>query len=219
MIAAGIDLAFARDSSALVTASETAGRIELLDMVEVRGGDATDPRIVVGSFVEVLRRRQIRAVMADCHYRKLLQAVLAENEIELLPEPAGAHGNTAVYLYARRVLAERRLDVPEHPLRARLAQQLRDTRGKPLSGGAMAIEHGRKDGGHGDLVSAMVLAVWQLREQTVGEPDGVRAETAELYEPHAEKRRWHRDGDPVILEPGSSGRWEGFGGDRWSGLR
>lgn len=216
-LAAGIDLAFARDSSSLVICSETLGQIALVDMLEVRGGDASDPRLVVGAFTATLAKHGIRRVMADCHYRKLLQVTLAEVEIELLPEPAGAHGNTAVYLYARRVLTERRLTIPEHPLRQRLAAQLRDTRGKPMSGGAMQIEHGRKDGGHGDLVSALVLALWQLRELGDASPEGIRAETAELFETSGTGRIWHRDGDPLVIERGGDdgGRWDGYAGNRW----
>ncbi len=223
MITAGIDLAFARDSSALVIGSEIEGVCTVLEMIEVRGGDASDPRIVVAAFIASLRNHGVSVVMADCHYRKLLQMTLAEHEINLLPEPAGAHGNTAVYLHARRVIATRRLVVPEHPLRARLAQQLRDTRGKPMSGGAMAIEHSRKDGGHGDLVSALVLMLWQLRDQSIAEPQGVRGETAELFEanmPLGEKKtRYHRDGEPLLIGVENSGRFDGYDGSRWDGMR
>lgn len=222
MKAAAIDLAFARDSSALVIGEERAGINRVLDMREVRGGDASDPRIVIASFIEPLIEHEIQSVMADCHYRKLLEVTLAEHEITLLPEPAGAHGKTAMYLYARRVLAERRLRIPEHPLRARLCQQLRDTRGKPLSSGAMAIEHSRKDGGHGDLASALVLMLWQLRDVVVAEPMNVRARMAEAFEStisnRAGNRRWHRDGEPLVTtEP--DGRFDGYDGDRWDGYR
>ncbi len=218
--AAAIDLAFARDSSALCIVEEHGGINTVIELDEVRGGDASDPRIVIDRFIGALIAHEITAVMADCHYRKLLEVTLAEYEIRLLPEPAGAHGNTSVYLYARRVLVERRLRLPNHSLRARLVQQLRDTRGKPLSSGAMAIEHSRKDGGHGDLASALVLALWQLRDVEVAEPMNVRARMADVFQAAngtAVTRRYQRGGEPVIIER-EGGRFEGFDGGRWDGF-
>lgn len=181
-VAAGIDLAFARDSSALAIVGEhEAGVCRVRALTEVRGGDSSDPQIVVASFADTLRLHHVTQVMADCHYRRLLQIALAEVEIELLPEPAGAMGKTAVYLHARRIVREKRLVVGEHPLRARLIRQMKDARGKPASGGAMDIDYTRRDGGHGDLASAIVLALWQLRgEGKEYKHAGVRARGATM---------------------------------------
>lgn len=162
VLAAGIDLAFARDSSALVIAERGAdGVCRVLELEEVRGGSASDPRVVVAAFADALMRRRVGRVMADVHYRDLLAVELAERRIELMPAPARP---VESYLHARREMAAGRVQAPPHPLRRRLIQQLRDTQGKPLASGDMTIQHGRRGGAHGDLVSALVLAIWQLRD-------------------------------------------------------
>lgn len=161
-LSAGIDLAFARDSSALVIASRGADGVCLVvEIEEVRGGSASDPRVVVAAFADALARHHVTSVMADVHYRDLLAAELGERGIALTPAPARP---VESYLHARREMAAGRVQVPPHPLRRRLAQQLRDTQGKPLASGDMTILHGRRGGAHGDIVSALVLAIWQLRD-------------------------------------------------------
>jgi hypothetical protein len=55
---------------------------------------------------------------------------------------------------------------------ARLLQQLREVQGKPTSGGGMSIVHPRwSQGGHGDIVSALVLALWQVSGERVADPE------------------------------------------------
>jgi hypothetical protein len=47
------------------------------------------------------------------------------------------------------------------PRHDRLLRQLREVTVRPLTGGGMSVSSPRSPGGHGDLVSALVLALWQ----------------------------------------------------------
>jgi hypothetical protein len=57
----------------------------------------------------------------------------------------------------QKLLRERRLRLPNHP---RLLAQLRAIVCQPLSGGGYRISSPRRAGAHGDLVSALVNAIW-----------------------------------------------------------
>ena len=185
-LAAGIDLGFARDSSALVTAERVGDRVLVRDVIEVRGGDATDPRSVVRAFAETLHAREIESVTADVHYRELLRVELADVDIGLVDAPAGHEGRAATYLHARRLMIDSRLSLPRHQ---RLLAQLYEVRGRPLAAGGMSVEHGRADGAHGDLVDALVLALWQLRERPAEwDPRGVPARSVGWDPRHAPER-------------------------------
>lgn len=177
MLGAGIDLAFARDSSALVVVDGDPDGVRVVAMEEVRGGPASDPRVVVAAFASRLKELRIAEVMADTHYRSLLVPELAEVGVTCRPAPTSP---VESYLHFGRELMARRVRIPSHPLRARLIKQLRETRRKPLPSGAMTIVHGRKGGGHGDIAAALVLAVWMLRPGTDSDVLRVPARTASL---------------------------------------
>ena len=60
---------------------------------------------------------------------------------------------------AKKLIHEGRIRLPNHP---RLLSQLRSVVSKPTPGGGLTISIPRRRGqGHGDLVSAAVLAIWQ----------------------------------------------------------
>jgi hypothetical protein len=74
----------------------------------------------------------------------------------------------STHTWARALLHEGRLRLPNHP---RLLQQLRDVVSKPTPGGGLSITSSRRAGtGHGDLVTAMVLAVYQRGGHEVPNP-------------------------------------------------
>ena len=69
-----------------------------------------------------------------------------------------APDKVAAYVVARTLIHEGRVALPPHP---RLRQQLRDVVAKPMPGGGTQITSPhRVDGSHGDLVSALVNALW-----------------------------------------------------------
>lgn len=209
MLGAGIDLAFARDSSALVIVDrdEDTGVTRAVAIEEIRGGPASDPRVVVAGFAAALRAHRVDVVMADTHYRSLLVPELLQLGIECRPAPSSP---VESYLHFGRELLARRVQLPPHPLRARLVQQLRGVRRKPLASGAMTIVHGRRGGGHGDIVAALVLAVWVARAQQGGESIfRAPARTAELLGADTRARPWAQDSGH------SDDRWDGYDGPRW----
>lgn len=207
MLGAGIDLAFARDSSALVIAERgDDGTTRVVEMDEVRGGPASDPRVVVAAFAATLRRHRVTVAAADTHYRALLAPELSGVGVALHPAPAEP---IVTYLHMARELAAGRVRIPPHPLRARLVQQLRQVRRRPTSTGAVSISHGRRGGGHGDLVAALVLAVWMSRPDQSDAVLRAPSRTAELFfaPEHASYGR-------SVIDAGD--RWDGYDVDRWS---
>jgi hypothetical protein len=76
------------------------------------------------------------------------------------------------YVRARMLLREGHVKIHGLEFRDRLIQQMREVHGKPTSGGGMSIIHPRwATGGHGDLVAALVLALWQLWGDVVPEKE------------------------------------------------
>ena len=56
---------------------------------------------------------------------------------------------------------EGRIKLPKNP---RLIRQLKEVVAKPTPGGGLSITSPRRKGaGHGDLVSALVLAIWEAK--------------------------------------------------------
>jgi phage terminase large subunit-like protein len=76
------------------------------------------------------------------------------------------------YVNAKTILHEGRLAMPVHP---RLRQQLRDVVAKPMPGGGTQITSPqRPDGSHGDLVSALVNALWAATQTTESDTEVFR---------------------------------------------
>lgn len=165
--AAGADWAFVRDASALVILEEVEPARDLqpwpllrcVDLLELRNDTGPrDPSDVVREFSARCKRAGVERLMSDAHYRELVWRVLADDDIGLVPAPVKAEDIAQSYLRLRGILHARRLQLPES---YRLKKQLSDLRMRVSSAG-MTPEHARKEGAHGDIVSALVLAVWQL---------------------------------------------------------
>ncbi len=92
------------------------------------------------------------------------------------------------------LLREGRVRIHGLEFRERLLQQMREVQGKPTSGGGMSIVHPRwSQGGHGDLVSALVLALWQVSGDAVADtpPEAGTREWEEAA--RASRRKRHAD--------------------------
>lgn len=159
---AGGDLAFKRDSSALAIAELCDGRyaIAALDELRPEKGAPLKSSAVVGQFAGTMRRYACGDLTLDSHEREAATDDLAAHGLTALPAPEGHGGKAESYIAFRRLLHEGRLTLPNHP---RFLRQLRDIVSKPMPGGGLSITSPRRTGGgHGDLVSAAVLAVWRL---------------------------------------------------------
>jgi hypothetical protein len=168
--AAGADFGFRSDSSAIVVASFDGSVYRVAASLELRPrkGEPLKPSSVVATFAELAKQYGVSGLVSDAHYREAIAEALEEHGLYILDAPTGQAGKTETFARVRSVLNEGRLRLPDD---ARLLAQLRDVRSKPTPGGGMSIVQPRRSGGgHGDVASALVLAVHALRFATVTEP-------------------------------------------------
>lgn len=161
-IAFGADFGFRRDSSALAGVlrngpiSLPSTRYRLVELAERRPveGQPLKPSETVADFARIVLRHRVGYVVADGHYREAITEHLAAHKLGFVPAPTVP---SEAFVRARELLHDGRCELPNEP---RLLRQLRETVARPTAGGGLTIVLPRwKTGGHGDLVSAWVLAV------------------------------------------------------------
>lgn len=166
--AAGADWAFERDSSALVVIEEIEPvtdrkplpLLRVIHIDEVRNeGAPRDPVEVVRRFALALRERGLSNVMTDAHYRALVYHQLGEEDIGLVLAPTDQAEIARTHQVTRWLLNSNRLQLPRS---GRLKKQLASVESHATAAGNLRIEIKRRDGSHGDIVAALVLAVAQL---------------------------------------------------------
>lgn len=192
VIAAGADLGFRSDSSALILVALRGETIHVFDGREERPTPEAPlkPSTTIEAFAKCIAGR-CSYVLADSHYREAVSELLEKHGLIYAPAPTVP---ADTYVRARMLLREGRVKIHGLEFQERLIQQMREVHGKPTSGGGMSIVHPRwSTGGHGDLVAALVLALWQVSGDTVAavKPEmGTREwEAAE----RARRRREHFD--------------------------
>lgn len=168
-VGAGGDLALERDSSAIAIVSRTSDDVyELLEIDEVRPSKSSPlvPEYVIrGRFAPVLERHGIKALALDQHYRQSAKEHLDAMGLRLVEAPDTNEFKYDSYMALRAVVRSGKLRIPKNQ---RLVAQLKAVQTKPLDGGRTKIVSPRRaGGGHGDLVSAVVLACWQAHSRRV----------------------------------------------------
>lgn len=186
-LAAGSDLGFVRNSSALVVAARQGELVHLPGLYErlPASGAPLRPGETVAAFAAALKGWGVSSVMADGHYRETMREHLNAHQMYVLPAPGGAEGKTDVYGTFRELLADGRLRIPRsHALTPRLVQQLEEVKAKPLAGGTLSISSPTwTDGAHGDLAAAAILAAYQeYGVEIVAPPEAVPAELQRMIE-------------------------------------
>lgn len=190
VIAAGGDFGFRSDSSALILVALRADGIHVFDGLELRPeeGVPLKPSRTVGEFARLISGK-CSHLMADQHYREAISEHLEEHGLAYAAAPTQP---ADTYVRARMLMRDGRIKVHPLPFRERMVQQMREVQGKPTAGGGMSIIHPRwAKGGHGDLVAALVLAVWQVSGDEVPRPKpvlGTKEHEAALVE--ARHKRW-----------------------------
>jgi hypothetical protein len=164
-VAVGCDLGFTRDSSSIVVVQYDGVNYRTVYMDEIRPkpGQPLKPSHVMKKFAEVAKRYGSSSVVADGYYKEALREVLDENKMFVIDAPEGTTGKAKSYQRVRSVLHEGRCKIPDVPIGRRLKEQAKMVTSKPAPGGTVTIRVPRKLGmGHGDIVSAWVLAVNHL---------------------------------------------------------
>lgn len=162
---AGVDPAFVNDSSALAIVERHDNLVVMVhgEIVAPEPHRPLVPSVVIGSFAATARGYGCTYLATDSH------------KIGIVRENALAHDlDTRVLsteqsmIALREVLREGRLRIPNDP---RLLSQLRAIQYRPRTGGGLTIMSPRTQEGHGDLVSALAMAVF-------AEPEAGRWERA-----------------------------------------
>lgn len=159
--ALGMDPGFVRDAATACAVERSPGGYALLDYVELLpGADRLKPSEVFGSFSQLAGVYGIEDVVCDQHHVEAAREFFSDAGHAFIDLPGGNIGKAEVYTAAWDQFAEGRVRLPND---ARLLEQLREVKKTPLPGGGYKIEQPRKPkGGHGDLVSALVAAIWFL---------------------------------------------------------
>jgi hypothetical protein len=185
---AGADFAFRRNSSALAVLDAVGARFVVKRTEErIPGLRALVPSKTIGELVGIAVDAGADAVACDLHYIETVREVTDGLALPLLEFPSDSDGIVKAYIRTRVLLAEGRLDLSR--AMPKLLQQLKETVSKPTQTG-MTISNPLAAGAHGDLVSALVCAVWAadqpppMRDPLIGSRrfgrDGSRHEPAEL---------------------------------------
>ena len=163
--AAAMDPGFVKDSSTLVVGQYDGRRYHAVAMVEMRPkpGSPLKPSAVVAKFADVAKRYGCRFIISDSYYRETVKEHLKEHGLSLVDAPEGMSGKLESFARCRSVLHEGLVVLPRSDLSNRLVAQAKLVSGKPAPGGGISIKVPRKAGmGHGDLVSAWVVATYHL---------------------------------------------------------
>jgi hypothetical protein len=94
--------------------------------------------------------------LADGWCRQPAKEWADKRGVTIVAAPADQAGKVATFVHLKKLFAEGRIKIPRDP---RLIAQLKTVQARFISGGRTTIHIPRR-GGHGDLVSALVLAVW-----------------------------------------------------------
>jgi hypothetical protein len=162
ILGCGGDLGLERDSSAICVVGRVPdGRVELLEFDEVRpskGHPLTPKGVVVGRFGPVMQRHHVTSIALDGHYRRSAEEHLDSMQLRMVEASSDAQFKYDTHMHLRDLLRSSNLVLPPAP---RLIAQMKAVTSAPMPGGGTKITSPRRAGmGHGDILSALVLAAW-----------------------------------------------------------
>jgi hypothetical protein len=165
------DLAFTSDYSAFAAVASGGGSFSLVDCFTMKPerGKPLAPSAVMGKLAAFAKEYGASTVHADVHYQETVRETLGLAGISFAVAPVGQQGKTDQYSAVRSLFNEGRVRLPPVP---GLGTQLKAVVSRPTPGGGLKISSPRRaGGGHGDLVSALVLALWAAQQNEVGAID------------------------------------------------
>jgi hypothetical protein len=188
VVTAGGDLAFVRNAAAMAIChrygawNDDQSRYLLADELELKPepGFPLLPGNVIGAFAAKLGQHHVSHLMADGHYRMSAIEHLTAHGLHYADAPEGQQGKADTFVRMRVILHGGRFRYNSPALK----KQLKEVTSKPTPGGGLAISSpDRGMGGHGDLLSGVVLALWQQSgyevladEPAPGSPEWCRRE-------------------------------------------
>lgn len=160
-VGAGCDTALLRDSSSIVIVHREEETFTIAEVLELRPERGRPLKLseVCKAYAAVLQRHGCNTCTADHHEIEASREYLSPHNVWLQAAPGGNAGKIEAYLLFRKLLNEGHIRIPSNE--KKLIQQLKDVRSKAMPGGFIRIISPRK-AGHGDIMSACILAVWQL---------------------------------------------------------
>ena len=183
-ITSGGDLGFAKNSSALAVVHWSGGDACVGELLETKpqAGALLKPSVVVGEYASVIARHGGSYLMGDGHYKATAVEALANENVGFVDAPTAP---ADAFIAARTLMREGRVRIPDNP---RLIQQMRETLARRSSGGNVTIVLPLwKTGEHGDLVAALVLALFQRYGEKV--KSDVKQTPEEAAEAERDRRR------------------------------
>ncbi len=169
-VAVGCDLGFTRDSSALVVVQFDGKyyRTVFIEELRPRPGNPLKPSAVIEKFSVITKSYGSSSIIADGYYREVLKEATAKYNLNIIDAQEGTKGKAEAFQRTRSVLHDGLVRIPDSALGRRMVQQAKLVTSKPSPGGTVTIKVPRKIGlGHGDIVSAWVLAVHNLAYKRV----------------------------------------------------
>lgn len=157
-VLAGGDLGLVSDSSALIVGHLDGPTAIVGDLLELRpSSEPLKPSTVLSEFKAVMAKHVgLSLFVSDGHYREVVREGLEKTEISYKEAPASPD---VAYVRARTLFREGRVRLPLHE---RLLAQLKAVQWRAGQGGKIQIVLPReKGGGHCDLVSALVLMLYE----------------------------------------------------------
>ena len=159
-VAAGGDLGFRNNSSALVIADATDGTFRVLsDREWIPVEKSLRPSDVINEMVQDMNAAGAESLCTDLSYIETVREHLEDTDIELIEFPNTNEGKVNAYLRVRALMAHGQIDLSRAS--AKLIRQLKQVRSKPTSN-SLAIESPEIGGAHGDIASAFVAAIGSL---------------------------------------------------------
>ncbi len=181
IVSAGADFGFRSDSSALVFAHKRGPLVIVAEILELRPekGIPLKPSETVAKFAARMKAQGVTYLMADGHYRESIDEHLTAAGLSYVAAP---NKPVDAYMRTRALFRQGSVRLPNHQ---RMLQQIKEIQGRPLPGGGMSVISPRwRQGGHGDIVAALVLALYQLGGEEIP-----YAKTTTWEEDEREKRR------------------------------
>jgi hypothetical protein len=171
---AGGDLGFRKNSSTLALARPEGQRVivAMYDEMVPPSGTPLRPSEVIARFADTCRSYGVRSIMGDLYYADTAHDELAKwsrdherYELSYSEVQPTAAAKAEWFTLLRTLMSEGRCELPDDP---RLLNQLRGVKSRAMPGGVIQIQLPKQGQSHGDILAALVLAVWQAAQHIGG---------------------------------------------------